>query len=217
MDISTGNKIKTYQGTLQEKDKGGIDYNADDYWQSNITRYLRLKNELLLTKDDKNFITGKTGINAIQWDISTGAPNKLCEGHAKAVISMDQSEDGSILATADGAGEIFLWNTKTGGLIKRIKPHREPIFDVSLSRDGKSVATAAWDATIQVFDVESGLSNSSMDLGNNSCYSISFTPNGLYLLCGRLDKSFELREPDSKKVVLTFIGHTDVDHLLLLE
>ena len=210
MDISTGNKIKTYQGTLQEQDKGGIDYNADDYWQSNIARYLRLKNELLLTKDDKNFLTGKTGVNAIQWNISTGAPNKLYEGHTKAVISMDQSEDGTILATADGAGEVLLWNTKTGALIKRIKPHREPIFDVSLSRDGKSVATTSWDATIEVYDVETGLSNSSMNLGSNSCYSISFTPNGLYLLCGRLDKSFELREPDSKKVVLTFIGHTDV-------
>jgi len=210
MDISTGIKIRSYQGTLQEQDKGGIDYNADDYWQSNIARYLRLKNELLLTKDDKNFITGKTGVNAIQWDISTGAPNKLYEGHTKAVISMDQSEDGSILATADGAGEILLWNTKTGTLIKRIRAHREPIFDVSLSRDGKSVATASWDATIEVYDVESGLSSSSMNLGTNSCYSISYTPNGLYLLCGRLDKSFELREPDSKKVVLTFIGHTDV-------
>ena len=102
MDVSTGSKIRTYQGTLQEQNKGGIDYNADDYWQSNIARYSRLKNELLLTKNDKNFITEKTGINAIQWNISTGAPNKLYEGHTKAVISMDQSEDGNILATADG-------------------------------------------------------------------------------------------------------------------
>ena len=210
METATGKIIKKYQGTLQEQDKGGIDYNADDYWQSNIARYLRLKNELILTKDDKNFITGKTGLNAIQWGISTGSPNKLYEGHTKAVISMDQSEDGSLLATADGAGEVLLWNTITGKLIKRIKPHREPIFEVSLSRDGKSIATAAWDATIEVYDVASGELNSDMNLGNNSAYSISFTPNGLYILCGRLDKSFELREPDSKKVVLTFFGHTDV-------
>jgi WD40 repeat protein len=210
METNTGTIIRKYQGALQEQDKGGINYNADDYWQSYIARYLRLKNELLLTKDDKNFITGKTGVDAIQWNISTGAPNKLYEGHTKAVISMDQSADGAILATADGAGEVLLWNTKTGNLINRIKAHREPIFDVSLSRDGKYVATASWDATIEVYEVETAELSSDMELQQNSCYSISFTPNGLYLLCGRLDKSLELREPDSKKVVLTFIGHTDV-------
>jgi WD40 repeat protein len=210
LEAASGKVIRTYQGALQEQDKGGLNYNADNYWEYNIARYLRLKNELLLTKDDNNFITGKTGVNAIQWNISTGAPNKLYEGHTKAVISMDQSADGSILATADGAGEVFLWNTKTGALINRIKPHTEPIFDVSLSRDGKYVATGSWDASIEVYDVQTGEVSSDMYLKENSCYSISFTPNGLYLLCGRLDKSLELREPDSKKVVLSFIGHTDV-------
>lgn len=210
MNAATGEIIRTYKGALQEQDKGGIDYNADDYWQSYIARYLRLKNELLLTKDDRNFITGKTSLHAIQWDLSSGTPNKLYDGHTKAVICMDQSADGTILATADAAGEVLLWNTKTGVLIRRIKAHREPILDVTLSRDGKTVATAAWDASIGVYDVETGELSSDMDLKDNSCFSISFTPNGLYLLCGRLDKSLELREPDSKKVVLTLIGHTDV-------
>jgi WD40 repeat protein len=210
MEIASGKIIKKYQGALQEQDKGGINYNPDSYWEYNIARYIRLKNELLLTKDDKSFITGKTGTTAIQWDIATGAPNKLYEGHTKAVISMDQSADGSILATADAAGEVFLWNTKTGVLIKRIKAHREPIFDVSLSKDGKYVATASWDATIEVYEVETGTLSSDIYLKENSCYSISYTPNSLYLLCGRLDKSLELYEPDSKKVVLSFIGHTDV-------
>lgn len=210
MITSTGVITKKYQGALQEQDNGGINYNADNYWESYIARYIRLKNELLLTKDDKTFLTGKTGLSAIQWNISTGAPDKLYEGHTKAVISMDQSADGRVLATADGAGEVLLWNTQTGALIKRIKPHREPIFDVSLSKDGRYVATASWDASIQVHEVETGELTSDMYLKDNSCFSISFTPNGLYLLCGRLDKSLELREPDSKKVVLTFLGHTDV-------
>lgn len=210
METNTGTITKKFQGALQEQDKGGINYNADDYWESYIARYLRLKNELLLMSGDKTFLTGKTGLAAIQWNISTGAPNKLYEGHTKAVISMDQSSDGTVLATADGAGEVLLWNTKTGALINRIKAHREPIFDVSLSRDGKYVATAAWDASIEVYDVETAGLTSDMYLKDNSCFSLSFTPNGLYLLCGRLDKSLELREPDSKKVVLTFLGHTDV-------
>jgi WD40 repeat protein len=207
---NTGEVIRIYKGTLQEQDKGGIDYNADDYWQSYIARYMRLKNKLLLTKDDKSFITGKTGVHGIQWDISTGSPNKLYDGHSKAVICMSQSADGSILATADAAGEVLLWNTKTGVLIHKIKAHSEPIFDVSVSNDGKSVATASWDTGINVYDVATGDLTSEMYLRENACYSLSFTPNGLYVLSGRLDKSLELREPDSKKVVLTFIGHTDV-------
>lgn len=207
---ATGDITRTYKGTLQAQDKGGITYNADEYWQSYIARYLHLKNKLLLTKDDKNFITGKTSLHAIQWDISTGAPNKLYEGHTKAVICMSQSADGTILATADAAGEVLLWNTKTGVLLTKIKAHREPIFDVSVSNDGKSVATASWDTGINIYDVETGALISEMYLRENACYSLSFTPNGLYIISGRLNKSLELREPDSKKVVLTFMGHTDV-------
>lgn len=210
METASGKITKRYQGALQEQDKGGINYNEDNYWEHRIARFLRLKNELLLTKDDKSFITGKTGVSAIQWNISTGAPSKLYEGHSKAVISMDQSADGAVLATADGAGEVLLWNTKTGALINRMKPHREPIFDVSVSRDGQYVSTASWDGYIAVYNTETAELSSEIDLKETACYSISFTPNGLYLLCGMLNNALELREPDTKQTVLTFVGHTDV-------
>jgi len=210
MDVTTGSILRKYQGALQEQDKGGVDYDADNYRESFIARYLRLKNKLLFTKDDKSFVTGKTGTYAIQWDIATGGPARVYEGHTKAVICMDQNSDGSILATADAAGEVILWNTKTGTIINRIKAHREPIFDVSLTRDGKFVSTCSWDAGIKVYDVVSGELQSDIDLKDYSAYSLSFTPDGLYLLCGRLDKTLELREPDTKKLVRSFIGHTDV-------
>ncbi len=208
-ELKTGKRILTYTGFINDQDKGGITYDADNYWDSHIAKYIRLKNLLLLTKDDKQFLTGKAGTHAILWNIATGNPNHIYAGHEKAVICFDLSKDGKLLVTGDGAGEAILWETATGKKIKSFKGHREPLFEVKFNKDADQIATSSWDASMILWEVKSGEKISYMDLNNGSAYSMSFTPDGLYLITGRLDKSLEMREPDSKEVVRKFIGHTD--------
>ena len=209
-DASTGKESMSFSGFLNQQDKGGLEYNPDSYWESYIARYIRLKNLLLLTKDDRFFITGKSGTTAVKWSTATGKPEKSYRGHSKAVICFDLSKDGKYLLTGDGAGEAILWETESGKKIRSYKGHREPLFDVKISPDGNSIATASWDASMIVWDLSSGEKISYTDFKDYSAYCMSFTPDGLYLVAGRLNKALELREPDSKEIVRTFIGHTDV-------
>ncbi len=209
-DAGTGKEYRHFSGIINQQDKGGLEYDPDNYWQSYIAKYIRLKNLLLLTRDDRFFITGKTGTAAIRWSTATGKPDKSFRGHSKAVICFDLSKDGKLLLTGDGSGEAILWEMESGKKIRSYKGHREPLFEVKISPDGKSIATASWDASMIVWDLATGEKTSHTDFREYSAYSLSFTPDGLYLVSGRLNKALELREPDSKEVVRTFIGHTDV-------
>ncbi len=209
-DAEKGTLLSPLSGILNEQDKGGLDYDADNYWQSYIAKYIRLKNIVALTNNDKQFITGKTGTKATLWNIESGMPERILSGHSKAVICFDLSADNKYLLTGDGSGEAIIWELSTGKKIKSFKGHREPLFDVKFNPGGETIATSSWDASVIIWNIESGKQETELDMGKNSAFSMSFTPDGLYVVTGRFDKSLELREPDSKKIVRTFIGHNDV-------
>jgi len=209
-DITTKKETIRFSGIINLQDKGGMDYNPDNYYQSYIAKYLRLKNLILLTDDDRYFITGKTGNSATKWSTSTGKPEKSYRGHSKAVICFDLSKNGKILITGDVNGEAILWETENGKKIRSFKGHREPIFDVKISPDEKSFVTTSWDATMIVWDITTGEKISHIDFKEYAVYSSSYTPDGLYIVTGRLNKNLELIEPDSKEVVKKFLGHTDI-------
>ncbi len=209
-DIVTGKELLIFSGVFNKQDRGGLNYDPENYYETYIAKYIRLKNLLLLTNDDRFFITGKSGTAAVRWSTATGKPDKSYRGHTKAVICFDLSKDGKLLVTGDGNGEAILWETETGKKIRSYKGHFDPIFDIKLSPDGNSIATCSWDATIIIWNLTTGEKTSSFDFKQNSAYTISFSPDGLYLISGRLNKELELREPDSKEIVRTFIGHTDV-------
>ncbi|HSZ24558.1 MAG TPA: caspase family protein [Cytophagaceae bacterium] len=209
-DAITGKEQIRYSGIIERQDKGGLTYDPDNYRESYIAKYLRLKNSLLLTKDDRFFITGKSGTNAVKWSTATGKPEKVYSGHTKAVICFDLNKDGKYLITGDGSGEAILWETESGKKIRSYKGHRDPLFDVKFSSDGNMVATCSWDGTMIVWNTETGEKVSYTDFKDYAAYTMAFTPDDLYLVTGRLNKTLELREPDSKEVVRTFIGHTDV-------
>lgn len=197
-------------GLLNERDKGGMMYDPNSYWESHIAKYIRFKNKLLLSQDGKELIKGKFGTKVKRWDIASGQLRMEYVGHEKAVISYDLSKDGSRLLTGGGEGRLTLWNTATGDTIKTIEAHREPIFDVQFSHSEKSVASASWDGSIKIFDLATGKRTHYFDLQNNSAYHFQFYPNDLYLVIAKLDHSLQLVEIDTQKPVRDFIGHTNM-------
>ncbi|MDF2457406.1 MAG: repeat-containing protein [Cytophagaceae bacterium] len=202
--------IHTYTGILNDTDKGGVNYDPDNYWDSYIAKYIRLKNKVLISPDGKTLLKGKLGTKAKRWDIATGQTVKEYLGHEKAVISFTYTDDGQYLITGDGAGKMIYWDAVSGKAIRKFDAHREPLFEVKINPSGTEVATASWDASVTIWDITSGKQVADIDMKGNSAYALSYTPDGLYLVTGRFDKTLELWEPDSKTVVRSFIGHSDV-------
>ncbi len=209
-DIQQKKKDLELTGLLNQRDKGGLNYDANFVWQSAIAKYIRFKNELLITRDGKQLIKGKFGTKVKRWDIASGQNVMDYNGHKKAVLCYDLSKDGRFMLTGGGDGKVILWDVYKGDSIKSFHPHREPIFDIKFNHDESMFACSGWDATMRVYDLNLGKSLQYFDFENNSVYNLAWHPNDLYLFTAQLDFSLQMRELDTKTSVRSFVGHTDV-------
>jgi WD40 repeat protein len=208
--IASNKKEKELTGFLNQRDKGGLTYDANFYWESAIAKYVRLKNSLLITNDGKTLIKGKFGTKIKRWDISSGKTVMEYVGHTKAALCYELSKDGKKMLSGGGDGTIILWNTQTGDTISTIKSYHEPIFDIHFNSDETKVLSSSWDATMKIHDLETSKLESYFDFQNSSAYSILYHPNDLYVFTSRLDNSIQMWEVDTRTSVRSFVGHTDV-------
>ncbi|HEY9007026.1 MAG TPA: caspase family protein [Ohtaekwangia sp.] len=209
-NIISKRKELVLTGFLNTRDKGGLNYDPNFYWESNIARYVRFKNSLLISKDGKTLIKGKFGTKVKRWDIATGKNLMEYVGHKKGVLCYDLSKDGSKLLTGGGDGKIMLWDVQTGDSLQSIQSYREPIFDIHFNSDETTAVSCSWDASMKIHNLTTGKMLSYFDFGSYSVYNVLFHPTDLYLITARLDNSLQLWELDTKKEVRNFIGHTDI-------
>ncbi|HZY80665.1 MAG TPA: caspase family protein [Cyclobacteriaceae bacterium] len=201
---------KKFTGILNMRDKGGLNYDPNFYWQSNIAKYVRFKNNILLSRDGKTMIKGKFGTKVKRWDVASGKTVMEYVGHKKAVLAYDLSKDGRRLITGGGDGKIILWDTESGDSLKTIASYREPIFDIRFNSDESKVLTCSWDATMKIHDLNTSALEHYFDFKNYSAYNVLFHPNDLYVFSARLDNAIEMWEIDTQQAVRTFVGHKDV-------
>lgn len=209
-DLQKKKTIGFLTGFLNTRDKGGLLYDQDDYWSSNIAKFVRLKNHLLLSKDGKELIKGRFGTKVKRWDVATGKTSMEYGGHKKAVLCYDLSQDGKRLLTGGGDGKIILWNTKTGDSIKTIQSYQHPIFSIHFNQDETTVASSSWDGTMKVHDLNTGKRIQLFDFKEEgSAYNILWGKNDLYLISshGNLLKMWEI---DTHAPVREFIGHQEL-------
>ncbi len=209
-NYKTNKKETVFTGFLNQRDKGGLTYDPNFYWQSHIAKYVRFKNSLLISNDGKTLIKGKFGTKVKRWDIASGKAMMEYVGHKKAVLCYDLSKDGKRLLTGGGDGKIMLWNVATGDSIQSIQSYREPIFDIHFNSDETKVLTSSWDATMKIHDLKTGEEETYFDFKSYSAYNIIYHPSDLYVFTARLDNSLQLWEIDTRSEVRTFVGHTDI-------
>jgi WD40 repeat protein len=209
-DFVNNRNLDALSGYLADSDKGGLEYDANSYWESHIARYVRLKNKLVITPDGKSLIKGKFGRKVRRWDIASGRTLNEYSGHRKAALTYDLSKDGKYLVTGGGDGTIILWDALSGDSIRAIRAYREPIFDIHFNKEETKLLSSSWDGTLKIHDLLSGKTETHLDLENSSAYNTIFHPGGLYVFTARLDNSLQMWETDTRTVVRNFIGHTNV-------
>ncbi|NBW34215.1 MAG: hypothetical protein EBR30_04195 [Cytophagia bacterium] len=206
---TNGKKVSELTGFLNSRDKGGITYDPNNYWDANITRYLRYKGNVILSRDNKSLLRGKFGTKAKRWDIATGKGEMEYVGHEKAVLCYRYNREGNLLLTGGADGMLILWDAKKGDTLRTIKSYNEPVFDVNFSYDETKIVSSSWDGTLKIHEVATGKRLQYIDLDNASAYLAQFTPNDLYVVTASLPTGLALREIDTKKVIREFIGHTE--------
>ena len=208
-DILSNKKVGELSGFLNQRDKGGLTYDPNSYWDSYIAKYIRFKNDLRLSRDNKTLLKGKFGAKVKRWDIATGKTEMEYVGHSKAALCYAYSRDGKKLISGGGDGTIFIWHADKGDTIRTIKAYRDPIFDINFSNDETKILTSSWDGTIMIHDANTGKRLEFFKLQNGSAYHALFSRNDLYIITASLPTGLQMLEIDTQKIIREFFGHTE--------
>jgi transcription initiation factor TFIID subunit 5 len=88
------------------------------------------------------------------WNILTGLCVRVFTGHTDFISALECAPNGKILASADGAGNIFLWDLEKGTRIKRCRGHgRGGIWSLSFSAESTVLVSGGADGTVRIWDV----------------------------------------------------------------
>jgi len=155
--------------------------------------------------------------NALRvWDLQTGQPTRqfpVEPSTSCAAISSDRRR----LVTGAANGGVRLWDIETGSELRRFTGHTTQILGVAFSRDGRFAATCAGaiefpepplgrpgrrsaasprpqrnDCTVRVWELETGREVRRLDGHKSPVMSVTFSPNGLYVLSASADRSIRL-------------------------
>lgn len=117
-----------------------------------------LVHDIVFTPDSMSLITvGNENLVRI-WDVETG--EEVMPAFEQTdfynITSVAVNEDGTVIATGDASGNIFLWNVDTGERQHLIGHGAQTVVDLVFNADGTRLASAAYDATARIWDVETG-------------------------------------------------------------
>jgi WD40 repeat protein/serine/threonine protein kinase len=121
-------------------------------------------------------------LNSLLTGIQTPFLQSYLHGHTDAVRSVAYSPDGTMIASADEVGVIYLWDGATRQpLGESLIGHEQAINRVLFSPDGRFLASASEDATVRLWSMPDGEEIYTFT-HPNPVWAIDFSPNGRFLV-----------------------------------
>jgi WD40 repeat protein len=158
-----------------------------------------------------------TAANILQLAVNTPRADKQLSGLAGAPSAMFFNADGTrLVATGLGTATwisdpaaprpvftsratTIVWDAATGSRVREITSET-PVSGLTLSPDGRRLAKARWDGAVQVFDLATGKSISTM--AHNKVVSAVFSPKGQRIATVSSDGSATVSDVESGKQLL---------------
>jgi len=94
-------------------------------------------------------------------------------------------------------------------LVRQFEGHQDWVWAVALSGDGRRALSGSKDATVRLWDVETGNAVACLEGHEAEVVSVAFSLDGRRALSGSIDKTVRLWDLESGREVRVFRGHTD--------
>jgi len=142
-------------------------------------------------------------------------PVKTFKGHTDEVNAIKWDPSGNLLASCSDDFTAKIWNMKKDTVMHDLNEHEKEIYTIKWSPTGPGtsnpnqplvLATASYDATIKLWDVDSGKCLHTLEAHTDPVYSVAFSPDGKYLASGSFDKHLHIWDVKTGTLLKTYQG-----------
>lgn len=127
------------------------------------------------------------------WNSATG--KYLCtipNPSSAAISAVAFSPNGSLLATANTSGLIYLWNLSRGELLTTLNQHQRRVNAIAFSSSGEILLSGSIDRSVKLWQVSTGQMIQSFGNPGGEITSIAFRPDGQAFAVGSKDNTIQL-------------------------
>nr|KAJ3419222.1 general transcription repressor [Polyrhizophydium stewartii] len=139
-------------------------------------------------------------------DIAKQSIKLRLPGHQLDIYSLDWARDGTFIASASGDRTVKIWDPETGACRMTLSCDEDPTRSIGTDQskdtgvtsvairpsDCRCIAAGAIDDTIRLWDTRTGQLLERFVGHVNSVYAVAFSPTGMSLVSGSLDKSLRV-------------------------
>lgn len=161
---------------------------------------------MVLSPTENVIATGNMNSGIQIWDLDKRESKFGLGGHRQGIDSLAFSPDGTFLAAGLMMGnEVKMYNLENRQLVRTFKKPFNGASSIAFSPDGSSLACGGI-ASIVILDVKSGeIVKIFPSMSMNR--SISYSPNGLYLASGCIDKIIRIWDVNTYELIHSLAGH----------
>jgi len=121
------------------------------------------------------------------WDVQTGRPLSLLEGHAGRFAFAAFSPDSERVVTTSEDRTARVWDARTGKLLATLEGHTAEVKSASFSSDGRRILTVSHDRTARLWDAGSGHLLAIFQGHTDSINSAAFSSDGARVITASRD------------------------------
>ncbi len=165
----------------------------------------------LFCPDDRAIISAGADGSVRTWDARDGRPAGPTQQLGAAMIDLDVSPDGEVLAAVSATGLVRTW-WRDGGRLQEVAllPKRPGVRKVALSPDGTLLATAGDDGTTRVWDAQTGEPVSAPIVHGRRVTHAEFSPDGARLATAGTDGTARVWDARTGRAIGP--GGTEIGH-----
>jgi WD40 repeat protein len=180
------------------------------------TRVFGAPNVIIMSKDDKQFITAHDDNSIRIWDRSGRELYKFSE-HNNHVHCLSLNQNGHLLYSGSDDGTVKEWNLANSICQYTFEAHQDWVRTIALSNDGQFLYSGGSDGTIKEWRIAEGIIyQQTFESHQDRVNTIALSADGKLLYSGSNDGTIKEWDIVDGICIQTFEGHQDGVSAILL-
>ena len=145
------------------------------------------------SRDGRRALSGSLDDSLILWDMMDGQAIAILNAHASDLLAVALTPDGRSAISSGADGSLIQWDLVDAAEVGRLSGHEDALWDVTFTPDGQQALSssgavspnvAVKDASIRLWDLETGAQTQFAALPVDAIMQVAVSPDGKTALVG---------------------------------